>query len=217
MADRGYRGRPTRAERLINEGHSRGLDQALSDTEARIRDMKTERAYVFDKNGKELSRSAGGSSNKTHVTMYEDSIVTHNHPYSKGLGSSLAGRIWVPLSGTDIYSAISTNVAEIRAVTGTYTYSLKRPKGGWGMTSAQAKKEFGVKKSEWSKKVTAAGEEYAIRSGKRGRLYDAMRRGENIQKEAIEYNDRINVGTQVSVMKEYAKKYGWSFTRKKTR
>lgn len=115
MADRGYRGRPTRAERadrLINEGHSRGLDQALSDTEARIRDMKTERAYVFDKNGKESSRSTGGSSNKTHVTMYEDSIVTHNHPYSKGLGSSLAGRIWVPLSGADIYSAISTNVRD---------------------------------------------------------------------------------------------------------
>lgn len=133
MADRGFRGRPTRAERadrLINEGHSRGLDVALTNTEAKIRNLKTERAYVFDKNGKELARSARGSANKTKITMYKDSIVTHNHPYSKGLGTSLAGRIWVPLSGADIYAAIDRNVAEIRAVTGTYTYSLKQRMAG---------------------------------------------------------------------------------------
>lgn len=45
MADRGYRGRPQRGERAdrqINAGHSRGLDAALSDTEAKIRKLKTE-------------------------------------------------------------------------------------------------------------------------------------------------------------------------------
>ena len=60
MADRGYRGRPQRGERAdrqINAGHSRGLDAALSDTEAKIRKLKTERIYAFDQNGKEISHS----------------------------------------------------------------------------------------------------------------------------------------------------------------
>lgn len=55
MADRGFRGRPTRterADRLVNEGHSRGLDVALANTEAKIRNLKTERIYTFDQNGK---------------------------------------------------------------------------------------------------------------------------------------------------------------------
>lgn len=50
MADRGYRGRPQRGERAdrqINAGHSRGLDMALSDTEAKIRKLKTERIYAM--------------------------------------------------------------------------------------------------------------------------------------------------------------------------
>lgn len=55
MADRGYRGRPQRGERAdrqINAGHSRGLDMALSDTEAKIRKLKTERIYAFDQKWK---------------------------------------------------------------------------------------------------------------------------------------------------------------------
>lgn len=60
MADRGYRGRPQRGERAdrqINAGHSRGLDAALSDTEAKIRKLKTERIYAFNKDGKEIAHS----------------------------------------------------------------------------------------------------------------------------------------------------------------
>lgn len=48
MADRGYRGRPSRSERAdrqINAGHSRALDAALARTEARIRNLKTERNW----------------------------------------------------------------------------------------------------------------------------------------------------------------------------
>lgn len=63
MADRGYRGRPQRGERAdrqINAGHSRGLDMALSDTEAKIRKLKTERIYAYDKDGKEIAHSQTG-------------------------------------------------------------------------------------------------------------------------------------------------------------
>ena len=36
------------------------------------------------------------------------------------------------------------------------------------------------------------------------------------QRRGTEITDRYNVGVQYSVMKEYAKKYGWSLTRKRT-
>lgn len=70
MADRGYRGRPQRGERAdrqINAGHSRGLDVALSDTEAKIRKLKTERIYAYDKDGKEIAHSRTGK------------LVVHNY------------------------------------------------------------------------------------------------------------------------------------------
>lgn len=50
MADRGYRGRPQRGERAdrqINAGHSRGLDMALSDTEAKIRKLKRQNVFML--------------------------------------------------------------------------------------------------------------------------------------------------------------------------
>ena len=42
------------------------------------------------------------------------------------------------------------------------------------------------------------------------------REAKEIQKRVTEANDRGNVGTQYQVMKEYAKKYGWILTRKRT-
>lgn len=83
MADRGFRGRPTRterADRLVNEGHSRGLDVALAKTEAKIRNLKTERIYTFDQNGKEISHSTRGTSTGTKLPKgynYKDAILTH--------------------------------------------------------------------------------------------------------------------------------------------
>lgn len=35
-------------------------------------------------------------------------------------------------------------------------------------------------------------------------------------REANEIQKRVNVGAQYQVMKEYAKKYGWNLTRKRT-
>ena len=42
------------------------------------------------------------------------------------------------------------------------------------------------------------------------------REANEIQKRITEANDRGNVGAQYQVMKEYAKKYGWNLTRKRT-
>lgn len=111
MADRGYRGRPQRGERAdrqINAGHSRGLDAALSDTEAKIRKLKTERIYAFDQNGKEISHSTRGTSTSTKLPSgynYKDAILTHNHP-GEGLDSNIAGRIGRSFSSADIATTV---------------------------------------------------------------------------------------------------------------
>lgn len=136
MADRGYRGRPQRGERAdrqINAGHSRGLDAALSDTEAKIRKLKTERIYAFNKDGKEIAHSQTGKAHSTQLPFgynYKDAIITHNHP-NRGIGDTIAGRVGTILSGADIFTTIAHNASEIRAVTKNYTYSLKsQVKGG---------------------------------------------------------------------------------------
>lgn len=244
MADSGKRGgRPSRVERAdrqVNAGHSRALDVALAKTESKIRNMKTERVYAYDKNGKEIAHSNSGTNNRTALPEgnYKDSIVTHNHP-NKGIGNTIAGRVGTVLSGADIYMAIASNVSEIRNVTKTYTYSLKRPKNGWGISKSQAYDEFGKKSSNWKKTLRGKQNEYLAKSGVRDKLFSeafslSKRRQDIIanpseskikrynkdvqanQRRGTEITDRYNVGVQYSVMKEYAKKYGWSLTRKRT-
>ena len=105
--------------RQINAGHSRGLDMALSDTEAKIRKLKTERIYAFDQNGKEISHSTRGTSTSTKLPSgynYKDAILTHNHP-GEGLDSNIAGRIGRSFSSADIATTVINNASEIRAIT----------------------------------------------------------------------------------------------------
>ena len=165
MADRGYRGRPQRGERAdrqINAGHSRGLDVALSDTEAKIRKLKTERIYAYDKDGKEIAHSRTGKARSTQLPFgynYKDAIITHNHPKGS-LGDTIAGRVGVILSGADIFTTIAHNASEIRAVTGNYTYSLKRPSKGWGLSESDAWDIFGKKNSQWRRTLQQKQTEY---------------------------------------------------------
>lgn len=247
MSDRGYRGRPQRGERAdrqINAGHSRGLDAALSDTEAKIRKLKTERIYAYDKDGKEIAHSRTGKARSTQLPFgynYKDAIITHNHPKG-GLGDTIAGRVGVILSGADIFTTIAHNASEIRAVTGNYTYSLKRPSNGWGLSESDAWDIFGKKNSQWRRTLQQKQTEYLSKSGIRNRINEKVialnrkrssftkegkvpsasevssynREANEIQKRITEANDRGNVGAQYQVMKEYAKKYGWNLTRKRT-
>ena len=129
-------------------------------------------------------------------------------------------------------------------VTKTYTYSLKRPKNDWGISQSELMRVFYGKNSEWKKALTKRQNEYLRKSnvgntlkGESVKLRDRLSRllnysgsPENFRREAEAYdrdvkmirkrsgeiNDRANVGIQWQLMKEYAKKYGWSLTRKKT-
>lgn len=248
MGDVGNRGgrpqRGERADRQINAGHSRGLDAALAKTEAKIRTMKTERVFAYDKTGKEIAHSDTGKAHNTELPdghNYKDAIITHNHP-NKGIGDTIAGRVGTILSGADVFSAIANNASEIRAVTKNYTYSLKRPSKGWGLSDSDAWNVFGKKKSQWIQTLRKRQTEYIVKSGIQNRINDKSfalsrkrsnltrggkipsaseiasynREANELQKRVTEANDRYNVGPQYQVMKEYAKKYGWNLTRKRT-
>ena len=210
MADRGFRGRPTRterADRLVNEGHSRGLDVALANTEAKIRNLKTERIYTFDQNGKEISHSTRGTSTGTKLPKgynYKDAILTHNHP-GEGLSNNIAGRIGRTFSGADISLAVQHNASEIRAITG--TYSLKRPKEGWGIKTRN--KALYVAQLIKTKKVS-----YFYEYARRARAdYEAGRIG---KKQYEVSKERADVVSSNKALREVAKEYGWNYTRKRT-
>lgn len=206
MADRGMRWRPTRSvrtDRKINEGHSRGLDQALVTTESKIRNMKTERVYAFDKDGKEITHTISGQRDRAILSavngQLKDSVITHNHPNLSG--NTIAGRVGNTLSYDDVSMAIRRNVKEIRVVSNTYTYSLKRKSSDWGINS----NDF---VSNYNKELQAQGIRYKVRE-----KASFIRRGTS---EYQEFADRVNNGLGHSVIKTLASKYGWSYTRKKT-
>lgn len=212
MADRGYRGRPQRGERAdrqINAGHSRGLDAALSDTEAKIRKLKTERIYAYDQNGKEISHSTRGTSTSTKLPSgynYKDAILTHNHP-GKGLTNNIAGRIGRSFSSADIATAVINNASEVRAITGTYTYSMKRPKNGWGISTQRqavnvARKIKDRRMKYFNSYVAKPSSDYT-----HGRI--------SREQLSIVW-DRADVVSTNKALREVAKEYGWDYTRKRT-
>lgn len=206
MADRGFRGGPTRterADRLINEGHSRGLDVALANIEAKIRNMKTERVYAFDKNGMEITHTINGQKDRATLSakngQLKDSVITHNHPNVHG--NTIAGRVGTTLSYQDVSMAIRRNIKEMRVVTKEYTYSLKRKTSNWGVNSNDFVSSYNKEMRSWADK-------YKVRE-----RADKLRRGTPGYQQ---FADKVNNGLGHSILKTLASRYGWNYTRKKT-
>lgn len=212
MADRGYRGRPQRGERAdrqINAGQSRIQPTAMSGTEAKIRKLKTERIYAYDQNGKEISHSTRGTSTSTKLPSgynYKDAIFTHNHP-GNGLDNNIAGRIGRGFSSADIATAVANNASEVRAITSTYTYSMKRPKNGWGISTQRqavnvAKKIKDRRMKYFNSYVAKPSSDYT-----HGRI--------SREQLSIVW-DRADVVSINKALREVAKELGWNYTRKRT-
>lgn len=223
MADRGYRGRPSkseRADRQINAGHSRALDAALARTEASIRKSSNEQVFVFDKNGKILSSNIGSedSVNTTKggrkIVKYPDSIITHNHPSSMTAKSKALQRAGSPFSGNDITYAIFNNAKEVRAVAGNFTYSLKRKGDNWNVKST-----LPTELVKMTKKIDSlmrkTSKRYKDRAWNRANFRKDM-----LYKTSGEYRqvnkERSDVLAAHRTLKYLAKKYGWDYTRKRT-
>lgn len=190
------------AERLwqksnINGGLTKAQEVALTNWENIHRERATERVVAIDENGRVLGGSTSGTKNRTRMVItpqMKNSVITHNHPRSNlktGAGTSF--------SGADISTAIHADAKEIRVVTSDYTYSLRRPKGGWGISHKQARKEWDAA----FKSQTAELNKYVF--------------GAKDSKMQLTRIQRANTVGSMQLAREMAKKYGWEFTRKRTK
>ena len=199
-----------KTDRSYQRDTDRGLNRqeayTVNRVESQIRNRKTEKGYVIGPDGKVIGESIKSSANSARfrvADLKKDSIVTHNHPTegaNSGLYGTMAGRIGVPFSPADISMAVKNDIKEVRAVTPTYTWSLRRPKGGWGDSG----------------EISRALRKYETESMVQGRSY-AFKQKPSDMKRAKEVSDRANVGVQYSLMKDLAKRFGWDFTRRKVK
>lgn len=185
----------------------------VSQLEAKIRNRKTEKGYVVGSNGEIIAESVSGNASSARfltrdLAKTKDAILTHNHPTegaNSGLHGTMAGRIGVPFSPQDIRNAVKYDQKEVRAVTPTYTYSIRRPKGGWG-DKQKIFSELNALDATYSGKMNV----YAFRTAA-----NAKRQGNLTRQRAQEISDRANVGIQFSAIKKFAKDNGITFTRRK--
>ena len=175
------------------KGYTAKMVKNIVGMEQKYRRNKDETLHVFNSNG-DIVYSIGGKGAQVvfdRRNIPANSILTHNHPRS--LGKSGIGRIGNSFSSDDIRYAISVNAKEMRAVTPTYTFSIKRPKGGWGVSAYEAKKAFAKANMKVSKQMH--------------KYLDQTK----WNKSSIA---RAEVTHFHKVMKILANKYGWDYSKK---
>lgn len=176
------------------QGYTEKMKRNILGMERAYRNNKDETLHVFTPQG-DLVRSIGGKGAKvvySRSDVPENSIMTHNHPRS--IGTTGIRRIGNSFSPADISSAIAANASEIRAVTPTYTFSIKRPAGGWGITAKQAKTAYTRANSKVQKETI----DYLNKTG--------------WKKENI---DRAEVAHWHKVAQIVSKRYGWGYSKKR--
>ena len=183
-------------------GYGSGLAKAMKAREDEIRLLKKENLSIFDDEGNELFRNVGTGSRVASSPVHEPNhIVTHNHPGqdSKGRQRSDNGG---SLSRDDIFNSIQNNAKEIRAATSTYTYSLKRPSGGWRTGGWKGDKFIGNDAINYKRaKQTIDAHDKAYYASYKGNRNEAARRMSST------YWHRVN--------KEFAKTVGYEYTKQR--
>lgn len=122
----------------VLDGCNAPLNEKVVGIENNIRKNKRfETAVVFNDKGDIIIDKRGKATSvgftPKEVESMKDKIITHNHPRGWGYDENSWGRIGNSFSREDLSLAITADVAEIRAVTPNYTFSLKRPPQGWGI------------------------------------------------------------------------------------
>ncbi|MCL2074155.1 MAG: hypothetical protein FWH18_09550 [Marinilabiliaceae bacterium] len=160
--------------------------------EESIRKNSFETIAVFDKEGNILLQNSGNEKGAAvPITVnIENGIFTHNHPTLPEDGRY--GRIGTSFSDIDIYHAIKFNQAEVRVVTETSTFSMKRPNSGWNVSA----NEFQSAYNSENKIVTD----------------DLLNR---LRYKKTTY-DKIIVTIDHKIMKNLSKKYVWEYSKMKT-
>lgn len=131
----------------VLDGSNYELTKAVSDMESNIRQNKShETGVLFNKDGNIVIDKRGGSRSvqftKDECLLMNDGIFTHNHPGAWGYSENDIMRIGNSFSIQDIALAVGNNLAEMRAVTPNYTFSMKRPDGGWGISVEELMKLY---------------------------------------------------------------------------
>lgn len=119
---------PTVEEELGNK-----IYKEIYNTEDEIRNNDFETAAIFDSEGDPIIRIKGSKDSVSiphaDIPKLKDSIFTHNHPLEKGEPLNGIGR--ATFSSADFRVAIIGDVAEMRAVSTDYIFSIKKPEKGW--------------------------------------------------------------------------------------
>lgn len=131
----------------VLDGSNYELTKAVSDVESNIWQNKShETGVLFNKDGNIVIDKRGGSRSvqftKDECLLMNDGIFTHNHPGAWGYSENDIMRIGNSFSIQDIALAVGNNLAEMRAVTPNYTFSMKRPDGGWGISVEELMKLY---------------------------------------------------------------------------
>jgi len=180
---------------VTENGYSASLKRAILSYENRQRQEENEAMAFYDDAGNQLNRKQG---KRDRVSLRdsdvpgENLIMTHNHP--SALSERGYMRIGNSFSAEDAVLAVKFNAKEIRAVTPTYTFSIKRNGDKWGVTQAAVRRAYKKAADE----VTVNGQTY----------YDLMRGSQTAyNRYAVTFFHKIN--------KLVADELGWKYTKKK--
>ncbi|MGL5958902.1 MAG: hypothetical protein ACRCZZ_10020 [Phocaeicola sp.] len=179
------------------------LNEKLISTENEIRkNAKFETAVAFDAEGNVVIDKRGAATSvvftREECALMKDCILTHNHPRGWRAKEGTLGRIGNSFSKEDVLLAIYNDIAEVRAVTPAYTFSMKRPAEGWGVTVDAMTKEFRAIEREIMNKMQSAVD--------KAKTYQEENR-------TIERASALHFHL---IWKQFTKKHGIEYTKAKT-
>ena len=195
-----------------------GLQRTLASVESSIRHLPYENSAIIDEKGNIIEQVSGERGRVGYDGIRaENNYVTHNHP----------GEDSASLSRKDIMNAIESNVKEVRAVTGRYTYSMKPSGKGWGVTQYEIK---GSEKFNFGKTVHTYGHKPGSKNPDASfrKIQDAYRiASKNISGRLDKYvanssnkttaRARANALKWHLINKEFAKMTGFKYTKTKVK
>ena len=182
----------------VLDGANYNLTKIVSDIEADIRmNKRYETGVCVDLKGNVIIDKRGSYQSiaftAEECAMMKDCIFTHNHPSGWSYPGNDICRIGNSFSCQDMALCIYHDLIEIRAVTPNYTFSMKRPSGGWNVTPSEIQKDFDAVSNKLHKEFTRR-----INNG-------TMTIG---QATATHFH---------ILWKQLSKKYGWEYDKQKTR
>lgn len=185
-------------DKMLDTVYNREVSLKVKKIEDEIRmNKKYETGVCIDSNGKVLVDKRGTERHvkftKNELSKFKNCIFTHNHPGGWNYKKDSLMHIGNSFSLNDIQIAVYYDLAEIRAVTPTYTFSMKRPKEGWGKDIKTIIDDHNRINLLLRKEI--------------GRMIE-------LNQLTIEQANAIHYHL---VWKRIAKKYNWEYTKKKTR